>query len=121
MVTGDYNRDGALDLLMVGNWYATNVWTGRADAFVGAYLQGDGTGHFSLRDGTDSGFFVEGDAKATARVATEGGETLVLATQNSGPLKAFRPQRQTPARTVQLQPLDQSARLVYEGGAEPPR
>lgn len=90
--------------------------TGRADAFVGIYLRGDGTGRFSAQDGTESGFFVEGDG--TARVATGNGASLVVATQNSGPLKAFRPRQPDSMRTVRLQPLDRSATLVFENGDE---
>ncbi len=117
METGDFDADGHLDLLMVGNWYAPNMRTGRADAFVGTYLRGDGTGHFSVQDGTESGFFVEGDGKATARVATRNGSSLVVATQNSGPLKAFRARRPDSMHAVRLRPLDRSATLVFENGS----
>jgi hypothetical protein len=116
METGDLNADGHLDLLMTGNWHAPSMRTGQLDAFVGAYLRGDGTGHFTVQDGTESGFFVDGDAKATARVATGDGSPLVLATQNSDSLKAFRPRRLDSMRTVQLRPLDQSAELHFENG-----
>jgi hypothetical protein len=115
MEVSDVTGDGPLDLLMAGNWHAPNMRTGRLDAFVGAYLRGDGTGHFSVRDGTESGFFVDGDAKATARVETEDG-ALVLVTQNDDSLRAFRPRRPDSMRTVQLQPLDQSAQLHFAGG-----
>jgi hypothetical protein len=115
METGDFNGDGSLDLLMVGNWYAPNVYTGRADAFVGAYLAGNGTGRFTVQDGTESGFFVDGDAKALAHVATGKGASVVVATQNNDSLTAFRP-RVDSMRAVQLQPLDQSAKLHFLDG-----
>ncbi len=116
METGDFDGNGHLDLLMVGNWYAPNIRTGRADAFVGAHLHGDGTGQFSVRNGTENGFYVDGDAKATARVATGNGSSLVLVTQNSDSLKAFRSPRLDSMRTVQLRPLDQSAVLHFTDG-----
>ncbi len=116
METGDFDADGHLDMLMTGNWYAPSMRTGRLDAFVGAYLKGDGTGRFSVQDGTESGFFVDGDAKATARVATGDGSSLVLATQNDDSLQAFRPRPVDSMRTVQLRPLDQSAVLHFADG-----
>ncbi len=42
MVSRDLNNDGHLDVLMVGNSYATEVHQGRYDAFIGQALLGDG-------------------------------------------------------------------------------
>jgi len=114
--TGDYDADGHLDLLMVGNWYAPDRETGRADAFVGAFLQGDGTGRFDYMSYTESGFLVDGDAKGLAEVETGTGAPLVLVTQNEGPLRAFA--RTTgDQRSVPLQPLDRYALLTFEDGS----
>ena len=112
--SGDYDGDGHLDLLMVGNSYAPDLETGRADAFVGAFLRGDGTGRFSYVNYTKSGFFVDGDAKGLAEVATGGTTSLVLATQNSGPLKAFSSRSR---HAVPLRPLDRYALLTFEDGS----
>ena len=114
MYSGDYDGDGHLDLLMVGNSYAPDLETGRADAFVGAFLRGDGTGRFSYVNYTKSGFFVDGDAKGLAEVATGGTTSLVLATQNSGPLKAFSSRSR---HAVPLRPLDRYALLTFEDGS----
>lgn len=116
MESGDYDGDGNLDVLMVGNWYAPNMRTGRAGAFTGAYLEGMGTGRFSVHDGTESGFFVDGDAKALARVATGGDSSIVVATQNSGTMKAFKVPRSDSTIVVSLRPLDQSGQLRFEDG-----
>ena len=113
---GDYDGDGHLDLLMVGNSYAPDIETGRADAFVGTFLRGDGTGHFSYVNYTKSGFFVDGDARGLAEVATGDGSALVLATQNSGPLKAFSGASRS-RHAVPLHPLDRYALLTFEDGS----
>jgi len=88
---GDYDGDDHPDLLMAGNWCAFHVRTGRVDAFTGGFLRGDGTGRFAFAAGTDSGFFVDGDARAIAAVDTGTDTPLLLVTQNDGSLKAFRP------------------------------
>ena len=41
MLTGDYNNDGNIDILMAGNSYATEASTGRYDAMTGLLLAGD--------------------------------------------------------------------------------
>lgn len=116
MQSGDYTGDGVLDLLMVGNWYAPDVETGRADAFVGALLKGDGTGRFEYVPYTESGFFVDGDAKGLAGVTTGEGPPLTIATQNGDSLRAFAsPERE--GQSVRVGPLDRSARLTFQDGS----
>lgn len=116
ILSGDYNDDGVLDVLMTGNWYASQKQSGRADAFIGAFFQGDGTGDFQYVHYTKSGFFVDGDGKGLAEVSTGEGTSLVLAAQHNGPLKAF----QAPSHegtTVSLNPRDQFARITYPDGS----
>jgi hypothetical protein len=90
MVTADYNQDGNLDVLMVGNQYAADVNTGRYDASVGLYLQGDGHGNFYPAKAIGSGFCADGDAKGMAKLITGDGHELVVVGNNSGPVKTYR-------------------------------
>jgi len=89
MVAGDYNGDGNLDVLMVGNSYATEVSTGRYDAAVGVYLQGDGKGNFSSVGIQKSGFVVDKDAKGLSRLILGDSRELILAAVNNGSLSAI--------------------------------
>ena len=89
MITDDYNGDGHQDIVMVGNLYATEVNTGRYDASVGVYLTGDGNGNFYTIKAMDSGFFAEGDARGMAKLMLGDGSMLLLAGNNSGPIKAY--------------------------------
>jgi hypothetical protein len=117
MQASDYDGDGHLDLLMIGNSYAPDTQTGRYDASTGAFFRGDGTGHFTFVDHTTSGFFVDGDAKGLADVQVGPGRSLVVATQNSDSLRAFQHASDaSPRRTVSLQPLDRYATLTFEDG-----
>ncbi|MEO5599995.1 MAG: VCBS repeat-containing protein, partial [Cyclobacteriaceae bacterium] len=87
MVAGDYNADGNLDALLVGNSYATEVSTGRYDASIGLYLQGDGKGNFSTMKVQKSGFVVDKDAKGLAKLILGDGHELILAGINNDQLK----------------------------------
>jgi hypothetical protein len=116
MVSGDYDGNGVLDLLMIGNWYAPQEQSGRADAFIGALFRGDGTGDFQYVHYTKSGFFVDGDGKGLATVSTGNGSSLVLAAQNNGPLEAFQAQSRG-GTAVRLTPRDRFARITYPDGA----
>ncbi len=90
MMCKDVNEDGNFDLLLVGNDYGMEPYSGRHDAFSGLYLKGDGKGNFSSTDVTESGFFVNGDAKGLAAIHTAKNEDLLLATENQDSLKVFR-------------------------------
>ena len=72
ILTGDYNSDGNPDLLITGNSYSSNVFTGQYDALIGLLLAGDGKGGFTAVPGRESGFFADGDAKGMAELTIEG-------------------------------------------------
>ena len=88
-VVTDVNEDGNLDVLCVGNSYASETLSGYYDAGIGNYLQGDGSGNFKSVPVKESGFFVNGDAKGLSRLMLGNGRHLFLATQNRDSLKVF--------------------------------
>ncbi len=57
MISEDVDGDGNLDLLMVGNDYGMDPYSGRHDAFMGLYMKGDGKGNFSSYDYSAKWFF----------------------------------------------------------------
>jgi hypothetical protein len=85
----DLDEDGNLDVLSVGNSYACEILSGYYDAGIGNYLRGDGNGNFQAIPVTQSGFFVDGDAKAIAKLISNTGKELLLVTQNRDSLKVF--------------------------------
>jgi hypothetical protein len=85
----DVDEDGNLDILSVGNSYASEVLTGYYDAGIGNYLRGDGNGNFRAVPVSQSGFFVDGDAKAIAKLTSNAGKELFVVTQNRDSLKVF--------------------------------
>jgi len=97
MLVEDVDGDGALDVLAVGNDYASDVLTGRYDAFIGLWLRGDGRGHFQPIAHARSGFFVDGDGKALIRLLVDG-RVAYLAAENQGPLHLFLYRTSDPLR-----------------------
>ena len=115
MVVGDRDGDDVLDLLMVGNSYASETSFGWYDAATGLLLRGDGEGGFSAEAYGRSGFFVDGDAKAAAELLVDETRSLVLVTQNDDSLEVFETARPG-GRTVRLESLDAHAVITMADG-----
>lgn len=88
MLVDDYNGDGNLDLLAVGNFYSGEVFSGRYDASFGWLLTGDGKGSFIAEDVSQSGFSVKGDAKGMVDLQV-GEQRLTIIGINDGPIFTF--------------------------------
>ncbi len=86
--TGDFNRDGNLDLLLGGNLYHVKPEVGRYDASYGNFLAGDGHGNFSVIPPLQSGFRLEGEIRDIQSIQTPDGTVLVVARSNY-PLQLF--------------------------------
>jgi hypothetical protein len=118
MVTDDFNEDGNLDVLMVGNDYGNEVFAGRYDAFTGLVLLGDGKGNFEVVSAESSGFYVKGDAKALAKMYGAKGNAMYIATQNRDSLKIFNGifDSKTKEDLLVIQPLDSWAEFITADG-----
>ena len=115
----DVNDDGNLDILSIGNSYASETLNGFYDAGIGNYLQGDGAGNFKSASVNESGFFVNGDAKALAKLTLADGDRLFIATQNRDSLKIFRRSDRTFIKTetkVNVGPFTNSAIIELTNG-----
>jgi hypothetical protein len=86
ILVDDYDRDGALDLLMAGNFDGVKPEIGRMHAGYGLFLRGDGKGVFSPQRTTESGFFVPGQARDIQRVRTRQGDLYIVTRNNDHPL-----------------------------------
>jgi len=114
MVAEDFDADGNLDLLAVGNDYSTEVSVGRYDAGVGIFLKGDGNGNFTPGSILKSGWFVPGNGKALVKFNNSSGQLCLAASQNKGPLKVFIVNK--PVKTIALNPHDVGARIFFKNG-----
>nr|WP_290935955.1 VCBS repeat-containing protein [Haliscomenobacter sp.] len=91
MAAGDWNGDGHLDALCVGNDYGSEVTTGRYDAFNGLLLLGNGKGQFKSASLQEAGFYLPGDAKSMVQLSNARGEQCFVVGQNRGPIQVFKP------------------------------
>jgi len=89
MVTGDYDHDGNLDVLLVGNSYAPEISSGRDDASIGLYLKGDGKGGFKPVSVANSGFLADKDAKGMAKLVLADGRELLIVGNNDNAVQAY--------------------------------
>jgi hypothetical protein len=116
MLTGDFDDDGDLDLVAVGNTSSPDIETGQYTASYGLLLRGDGRGQFRVDASAAAGFFVEGEGRAITGIATGASGSTVLVTRNDNDAVAFHPLRQAAARRVQLSPLESHAILSLADG-----
>ncbi|MEZ7971326.1 MAG: VCBS repeat-containing protein [Cyclobacteriaceae bacterium] len=84
----DFNNDDNLDVLAVGNLYASEIETPRNDAGSGILLLGDGSGNFSAKTSRETGFFARGDAKNMILFKSNNKEQ-VLVVNNDDLLESF--------------------------------
>jgi hypothetical protein len=80
---GDYNDDGNLDILAVGNFFSGEVFAGRYDASIGWFMEGDGKGKFKNVNVSDSGFYVQEDAKGLANLFLGDNELIITGINNN--------------------------------------
>lgn len=117
MVTTDVDGDGHLDVLMVGNDYGNEVFSGRYDAFVGLWLKGEGSGHFEAIGPHESGFGVLGDAKSLVMFYDTSDQPLYMASQNRDSIRVFRKtSHMESSKVFHPQPLDSFMHIELENG-----
>jgi hypothetical protein len=119
MVAEDFDGDGNLDVLLVGNDYGTDVSMGRYDASNGLFMKGDGKGGFTTKSILESGWFVPGDAKALIKLRGNNGRCLIAASQNKDKLKVFEVKKNM--KYISLLPLEVSAIIQYKNGIKQKR
>ena len=77
IIAEDWNKDGSVDLLLLGNNDFPRLKMGKMDANFGIVLLNDGKGNFKNLDYKDSGLLLAGDVKDAA-VINIGTERLLL-------------------------------------------
>ncbi|MGY3053666.1 hypothetical protein ACVWYG_001866 [Pedobacter sp. UYEF25] len=115
MVTGDFDGDGNLDVLINGNDYGTDVSTGRYDALNGLMLKGDGYGNFMPQSILQSGIYLPGNGKALASFKSSSGKYMLAASQNKGSVQIF--QLKHNIKMIPVQPFDVNALITYKNGS----
>jgi hypothetical protein len=89
MVVEDFNSDGNLDVLLVGNLFVSEIETTRNDAGTGLVLLGDGKNKFRPLNYFESGFFCKNDAKKV-KLLNDGSQKLLFVANNNNVLQVFK-------------------------------
>ncbi|MDQ6761676.1 MAG: VCBS repeat-containing protein [Bacteroidota bacterium] len=119
LIADDFDGDGNLDVLINGNDYGTEVTVGRYDAMNGLLLKGDGKGNFNPLSILQSGIYIPGNGKALVSLKSKSKKYFIAASQNRGPLKVFKLNRNK--KLVEVKPFDESAIIIYKNGRKQKR
>jgi hypothetical protein len=84
--TGDFDRDGKLDILLAGNIDQARIKIGKIDAGFGVLLKGDGEGQFNYVPQLQSGLMVLGCTRDITTVSGKNGDRVIFAINNQGPV-----------------------------------
>ncbi len=88
MLVRDFNDDGFMDVLAVGNLFVSEIETPRNDAGTGLLLLGDGVGGFLINRGAEIGFYAARDAKKLVEIS-QGNQRHILVGNNNDILQSF--------------------------------
>ena len=124
----DVDGDGAQDILMSQNFFATEVETPRQDGGRALWLDGDGTGEFTPVKGHESGLEVYGEQRAAALGDMDmDGRIDAVVSQNGTQTRLFHNVGAAPGLRVRLEGRDENlrgvgatVRLMYEDGTRGP-
>jgi hypothetical protein len=86
ILSGDFDHDGKLDLLLAGNFSGVQPEIGSMMASYGLMLHGNGHGGFTALHEAQSGFSVPGEARDIQRLRSSHGDLYVVARNNDRPL-----------------------------------
>lgn len=79
VVTEDFDKDGATDILTAGNFYGGSTYQSVYDASEGMLLKGDGKGNFKAMHAQASGLWLKGQVRDIKPVRTANGIIYVVA------------------------------------------
>ncbi len=103
VVVADFDGDGAEDIFLSQDFFATEPQTSRADAGRGLWLKGDGQGGLGAVAGQESGVLVYGEQRGAAACDFDGdGRVDLVVTQNGAQTRLFRNTRARPGLRVRL-------------------
>lgn len=91
IVYNDFDQDGKEDILLAGNWFASEYETPVADNSIGLLMKGDGKGNFVAQNVNQSGVFLPQDIRdlQLIHIGKEGRKAVLVAV-NNGPLKLLK-------------------------------
>ena len=88
-VSGDFDGDGKVDLVVAGNLWDVTPMLGRYDASYGLMLRGDGQGNFTAIDMQQSGLMIDGQVR-DMKLLRDARGTLIAVARNNDQLLLVR-------------------------------
>jgi len=82
ILASDFDGDGKIDLLLLGNRSDNRLKIGSIDAGYGCLLKGDGQGGFIYVPQTASGLSIKGDVKSVEQIKIAGNKFIVVGIAN---------------------------------------
>lgn len=82
IIADDFDADGKIDLILLGNFYAYRPQLGESDASYGLFLKGQGNGNFTPVSPHESGLFADGDVRNAVIVESVSGERKLVIGKN---------------------------------------
>ncbi|HTK20724.1 MAG TPA: VCBS repeat-containing protein [Mucilaginibacter sp.] len=89
ILTGDFDHDGSIDILLLGNHSDNRLKLGSFDGNYGCLLKGDGKGGFKYVNQTASGLSVIGDVKSAVETKINNVPYLLIGLSD-GPLQFYK-------------------------------
>lgn len=89
ILAGDFNHDGKMDLLLLGNHSDNRLKIGSIDANFGCLLAGDGDGKFTYVNQMLSGLSVKGDVKSSDIIQIDNSKFLMVGVAD-GPIQFYK-------------------------------
>lgn len=93
ILSDDFDADGRVDLLLLGNFYPYRPQLGESDASYGLYLRGEGNGTFTALAPHESGLFADGDVRRAVVLTNKMGNSKLVIGKNDGPVDVISIQR----------------------------
>ena len=87
--TGDYNKDGLMDMLLAGNFFGTRIKFGEYDANKGLLLAGNGKGEFTPMNDLQSGFRIRGEVRDIRSIKLISGKSIYIFVLNNDSAKIY--------------------------------
>lgn len=87
--TGDFDKDGILDILLAGNFYDVLPEWGRFDANYGLFLKGKGKGNFEVKKSSETGFKTIGQVRKMYKLRASANQEVVVLAKNNDKAQVF--------------------------------
>jgi hypothetical protein len=113
IAVGDFDGDGAEDVVLAQNFFGVNPAESRLDAGCGLLLKGDGRGNLQPIPAADSGIVMYGEGRAAAVSDFDhDGRLDLVVTQSRGTTRLFHNESAIPGLRVQITGLPGNLQAV---------